>query len=221
MKPVPDRSLKSLNMTWLVMLAVLDMIVVLLFVAPEVIKETTWNQLAVMRGLATTVLPVAVLLLTGLLSHNAKAIVVYWRIKNPMPGCAAFTRHGPADNRIDMVALKKNVGELPIDPAEQNKKWFKLYKMVGDDKAVVEAHKMYLMYRDMAAMSLPLIVLVPIGLYFIGGTKSGLWITATFFAVQFIACCLGARNSGIRFVCNVLSVHSTKKITMAKAPGAA
>ena len=53
MKPVPDRSLKSLNMTWLVMLAVLDMIVVLLFVAPEVIKETTWNQLAVMRGLAT------------------------------------------------------------------------------------------------------------------------------------------------------------------------
>ena len=53
MKPVPDRSLKSLNMTWLVMLAVLDMIVVLLFVAPEVIKETTWNQIAVMRGLAT------------------------------------------------------------------------------------------------------------------------------------------------------------------------
>ena len=53
MKPVPDRSLKSLNMTWLVMLAVLDMIVVVLFVAPEVIKETTWNQLAVMRGLAT------------------------------------------------------------------------------------------------------------------------------------------------------------------------
>ena len=36
-----------------VMLAVLDMIVVLLFVAPEVIKETTWNQIAVMRGLAT------------------------------------------------------------------------------------------------------------------------------------------------------------------------
>ena len=53
MKPVPDRSLKSLNITWLVMLAVLDMIVVVLFVAPEVIKETTWNQLAVMRGLAT------------------------------------------------------------------------------------------------------------------------------------------------------------------------
>ena len=32
MKSDPDRSLKSLNMKWLVMLAVLDMIVVLLFV---------------------------------------------------------------------------------------------------------------------------------------------------------------------------------------------
>jgi hypothetical protein len=218
MKADPDRSLKSLNMKWLVMLVVLDMIVVLLFVAPEVVKDATWNQLVVMRSLATTVLPVAVLLLTGLLSHNVKAILVYWRIKNPMPGCEAFTRHGPADVRIDMAALKKNVGELPTDPAEQNKKWFKLYKIVGDDKPVVEAHKMYLMYRDMAAMSLPLIALVPIGLYFVGATTSGLWITAAFFAVQFVACCLGARNSGTRFVCNVLAVHSTKKVSAAKEP---
>lgn len=220
MKSDPDRSLKSLNMKWLVMLAVLDTIVVLLFVAPEVIKDATWNQLTVMRGLATTVLPVAVLLLTGLLSHNVKAMLVYWRIKSPMPGCAAFTRHGPADVRIDMAALKKNVGELPTDPAEQNKKWFKLYKMVGDDKAVIEAHKAYLMYRDMAAMSLPLIVLVPIGLGFVGALTSGIWIATAFFAVQFVACCLGARNSGIRFVCNVLSVHSTKKVTAVKAPAA-
>lgn len=52
-----------------------------------------------------------------------------------------------------MVALKKNVGELPNEPAEQNKKWFKLYTLVSDKRAVVEAHKLYLMYRDMAAMS--------------------------------------------------------------------
>lgn len=219
MKSNQERSLKSLNMKWLVMLAVLDMIVVLLFVAPEIINDATWNQLAVMRGLATTVLPVLVLLLTGLLSHNVKTILVYWRIKNPMPACEAFTRHGPADVRIDMVALKKNVGALPTDPAEQNKKWYKLYKMVGDDKAVVEAHKMYLMYRDMVAMSLPLIVLVPISLYFSGVTASAVWITAAFFAVQFVACCLGARNNGARFVCSVLSVHSTRKITVAKTSG--
>lgn len=218
MKADPDRSLKAQNMKWLVLLAVLDMIVVFLFVAPEIVKEATWNQLGVMRGLAVTVLPVVVLLLIGLLSHHVKAILVYWRIKNPMPACEAFTRHGPGDIRIDMAALKKIVGELPTDPTEQNRKWFKLYKMVGDDKAVVEAHKMYLMYRDMAAMSLPLIVLVPIGLYFGGATTSALWIAVLFFGMQLAVCSMAARNSGTRLVCTVLSVHSVKKISAAKSP---
>lgn len=218
MKADPDRSLKAQNMKWLVLLAVLDVMVVFLFVASEIIKNATWNQLGVMRGLGVTVLPVVVLLLTGLLSHHVKAILVYWRIKNPMPGCEAFTRHGPGDVRIDMAALKKNVGELPTDPAEQNRKWFKLYKMVGDDKAVVEAHKMYLMYRDMAAMSLPLIVLVPVGLYFGGATTSALWIAASFFGMQLVVFSIAARNSGTRLVCSVLSVHSTKKVSAAKSP---
>lgn len=213
----PDRSLKSLNMKWLVMLASLDILVVLVFLAPEFLKDASWSTVAVMRGLVTALLPVIVLLLTGTLSHETKAQLVYWKLTNPYPGCEAFTRHGPADARIDMVALKKNVGELPIDPGEQNKKWFKLYKMVGDERAVVEAHKLYLMYRDMAAMSLPLIVLVPLGLYFVNAPSSALWTTAALFAVQFVVCCLGAGNAGRRFVCNVLSIHSTKKVSSAKA----
>lgn len=210
--PDSDRSLKSLNMKWLVMLASLDVVIVLLFVAPEFIKDASWGTVAVMRGLVTALLPVIVLLLTGLLSHEVKARLVYWKWANPYPGCAAFSRHGPADDRIDMVALKKNVGDLPSEAAEQNKKWFKLYKLVGDDKAVVEAHKLYLMYRDMATMSLPLVVMVPLGLWLGSAPPSTLWTTALMFAIQFVVCCLGARNSGTRFVCNVLSIHSTKKI---------
>ncbi len=211
-KPDPERSLKSLNMKWLVMLSSLDLVVVLLFVAPEFIKDASLTNVAVMRGLVTALLPVIVLLLTGILSHDIKARLVYWKWTNPYPGCEAFSRHGPTDVRIDMAVLKKNVGDLPTDPAEQNKKWFKLYKLVGDDKAVVEAHKLYLMYRDMAAMSLPLFVLVPLCLWLAGAPVSALWITALVFVIQLVVCCFGARNSGTRFVCNVLSIHSTKKI---------
>lgn len=208
-----DRSLKSLNMKWLVLLASLDVVLVLLFVAPEFVEDASWSAIAAMRGLVTALLPVIVLLLTGMLSHEVKARLVYWKWANPYPGCEAFTRHGPADARIDMVALKKNVGDLPSDAAEQNKKWFKLYKLVGDDKAVVESHKLYLMYRDMATMSLPLVVMVPLGLWFGTASPRTLWITALMFAIQFVVCCLGARNSGTRFVCNVLSIHSTRKIS--------
>lgn len=220
-KADPDRSLKSLNMKWLVMLASLDVLIVLVFVAPEFLKDTSWSTVAVMRGMVTALLPVIVLLLTGMLSHETKAKLVYWKLKNPYPGCEAFTRHGSADARIDMVALKRNVGELPTNPDEQNKKWFKLYKMVGDDRAVIEAHKLYLMYRDMAAMSVPLIALVPAGLYLLNAPPSALWMTAAFFAAQFLLSCFGARNSGTRFVCNVLSIHSTKKVTSPKATAAA
>lgn len=221
MKTNPDRSLKSLNMKWLVMLAVLDLFLVLFFVAPEIIKDATLNQLAVMRSLTTSVLPVVVLLLAGMLSHDTKAIFVYWKLKNAMPGCQAFSRYGPGDIRIDMGALKKHVGELPTDPVEQNKKWFKLYKMVGNDPVVIEAHRMYLLYRDMAAMSLPLIALVPIGMYFVGLSVPTLWSVAAIFLVQFLMCVAAARNSGRRFVCNVLSIHSTKKVTNPKLPAAA
>lgn len=213
MKVNSDRSLKSLNMKWLVMLAVFDMLVVFLFIAPGVIDTTSLSQLTIARGLATTVLPVVLLLITGVLSHDAKAILVYWKIRNVMPGCQAFTKYGSSDLRIDMTALKKNVGVLPTEPTEQNSKWFKLYQMVKTDPAVIEAHKLYLMYRDMAAMSLPLIVLGPLGLFVSGASSVVLWTAAGLFFLQFLVSAVAARNSGVRFVCNVLAIHATKKVT--------
>ncbi len=210
-----DRSLKSLNMKWLVMLAGLDVVAVLLFVAPELVGNASWGTVAVMRGLVALVLPVAVLLLTGMLDHDIKAKLVYWKLKDPYPGCEAFTRHGPADVRVDMVALKKNVGVLPTEPAEQNRKWFKLYLLVENEVAVLEVHKSYLMYRDMAAMSIPLSVLVPAAMFFTGAAQAAVWGSTILFAVQFFVCCVAARHSGKRFVCTVLAIHSTKKVVAA------
>lgn len=212
MKNNTEQSLKSLNLKWLVGLALFDVIVVLLFVVPEIINTATISQLTIARVFGTTVLPVVVLLLTGLLPHDMKAVLVYWRTRDVLPGCQAFSKHSPDDARINMAALKKNVGVLPTEPAEQNTKWFKLYKMVANDPTVVEVHKMYLLYRDMAAMSLPLIVLVPLALYFVGASTAALWIAAGLFVLQFIATVLGARHSGVRFVCNVLAIHSATKV---------
>lgn len=201
--------LKAANMKWLAGLAAFDVAAVLLFVAPGLMEP---NTLALLRAGSATALPVLVLLLTGLLSHEAKARLVFWKITNPQPGSAAFTTHAPADARIDMKALAKNVGALPTEPREQNAKWYKLYRLVGDDPAVSEAHKLYLMYRDMAAMSLFLVPLVPAALWYAGGSIGSLWAAAGLFAVQYLVCALGARHSGTRFVCNVLAVHSTRKV---------
>lgn len=216
MSTTSSRTLKPLNMKWLVLLAVLDVVVILFFVAPELIDGIPLTKLAVIRALGTAALPVVVLLLTGLLPANVKAMLVFWKVTNPLPGSQAFTKHGPADARINMAALKKNVGALPTDPAEQNAKWYGLYKLVADDVAVVEAHKLFLMYRDMAAMSLPLIVLVPLGLRLAGAGGMEAWIAVGAFLAQYLATALSGRHSGVRFVCNVLAVHSTRKVAGAR-----
>ena len=73
-----DRSLKSLNMKWLVALASLDVAVVLAFLTPELISGSAWDNVAAARALSGALLPVVVLLLTGALSHQVKAKLVYW-----------------------------------------------------------------------------------------------------------------------------------------------
>lgn len=222
MKSNGERSLKSLNMKWLVLLAAADVLFVLLFVAPDLLNGVTLTQIGVGRVLTTTMMPVVVLLIVNVLPHDVKSMLVYWRPLGVLPGCEAFTKYGPRDPRIDMAALKKNVGALPRESTEQNSKWYKLYKQVPNEPEVQEAHKLFLMYRDMAALSLPLMALVPLSLNVAGVSNSSLALAAGLFVVQYLLTALSARWSGIRFVCNVLAIHSARKITTAtpKQPAA-
>lgn len=70
-------------MKWLVMLPGLDILILLVFVAPEFLRDASLSTVAIMRGLVTALLPVVVLLLTGMLSHETKAKLVYWKVTNP------------------------------------------------------------------------------------------------------------------------------------------
>lgn len=216
MKNNGERSLKSLNMKWLVLLAAADVLFVLLFVAPDLLNGVTLTQIGIGRVLTTTVMPVVVLLIVNILPHDVKSMLVYWKPLGVLPGCEAFTKYGPRDPRIDMVALKKNVGALPTDSTEQNSKWYKLYKQVPNEPEVQEAHKLFLMYRDMAVLSLPLVALVPLSLNVAGVSNSTLALAAGLFVIQYLLTALSARWSGIRFVCNVLAIHSARKIAQTK-----
>jgi hypothetical protein len=211
-----ERSLKSLNMKWLVLLGVADALAVLFFLAPELVNGVSLTQVGVGRVLTATVMPVIVLLVVNVLPHDIKAALVYWKPRGVLPGSECFTKYGPADPRIDMAALKKNVGALPTEAAEQNAKWYKLYKQVSGEPEVAEAQKLFLMYRDMAVMSVALFAFVPAALFALRTASDAPWLAAGFFAVQYIVTALSARWSGIRFVCNVLAVHSASKISTPK-----
>lgn len=216
-----ERSLKSQNLAWHVALATADAIVLALFVAPELITSATTTQLGLYRALGAAVLPIVVLLLMNVLSSNFKAMFVYWKPYGWLPGCEAFTKYGPADHRVDIVQLKKNVGAWAKEPKEQNSKWYKLYKRVETVPEVAYAQKDFLMYRDMAVLSLSLVVLVPLGLYVAEASTKALWVATGLFLVQYVLTAISARNTGERFVCNVLAVHSAKEVTSARVPSAA
>lgn len=213
-----SKSLKSEYQKWLWMLATADLLVVLLALAPGVPSNASLAQLGNWRLLTTVIVPIGVLLLVNVLPHKVKCMLVYWKPYGWLPGCEVFSKFAPEDFRIDMANLARNVGPLPVAAGAQNARWYQLYKQVESQAEVWEVHRSFLMYRDMATLSLPFIGLAPLCLYFAGASKDAQLIGASIFLVQFFLTALSARWSGIRFVCNVLAVHSIQKAAGAVAP---
>lgn len=160
---------------------------------------------------ATTILlPLPAWLLSTLLPSNIKEILVFWRIKDPLPGSQAFTIHAPADNRINLDKLEEKIGKFPKCKKEQNALWYKLYRQVRSDISVISSHKSYLLFREICAISAILTFVVPAFLYFSNENCSTILISFFIFAIQYILTSIGAKNSGIRFVRNVLAVYSSQ-----------
>lgn len=205
-----DKTLKSQNLKWLWSVVAVDALALALIASPEILSPASVRSLAWVRLLAAGVAPVVVLLLTSLLSADAKAVIVFWRAKETLPGHRAFSVYAPSDSRINIDALRKNVGSFPDDPREQNTLWFKLYKKVESEVTVAQAHRHYLLFRDLAAMSLLLAPIATLALYLGGAASPATSIAFALLCTQYAATALAGRNNGIRFVTNVLTLHSVK-----------
>lgn len=208
-----QKSLKAEYQKWLWLLALADLALILLFLVPGFPTDGNLMELGNWKLVTTVVVPIGILLIVNVLPHKLKCMLVYWRPYGWLPGCEVFSKFAPDDPRIDMIALSKNVGPLPSESSEQNSRWYQLYKKVENEPEITEAHRSFLMYRDMAALSLPFVGLTPICLYFAGAAPAAQWISAIVFAIQFVLTALSARWSGIRFVCNVIAVHSARKVS--------
>jgi len=211
-----SRTLKGRNLAWLVATLVLDVLIILVLAFHTAIQDLTPTAIAIARTSLTVLLPIPVLILSSLISADHKAILVFWRFKFPLPGSRAFSVYAPADHRIDLTKLKKHVGEFPVAPRGQNAKWYSLYKQVDSDPSVVDSHKNYLLFRDIAAMSLLLAPVLLVAMHFIGVDTSRILISAALFLCQYLITAFSARTTGIRFVQNVLAVHASRKVTASR-----
>jgi len=211
-----SKTLKYRNLAWLVATLVLDVLVLLVIAFHTAMENLTPTTVMAIRASLTALLPVPVLIFSSLVSANFKAVLVFWRFRHPLPGARAFSVHAVADPRIDLVALRKNIGEFPTTERDQNVKWYGLYRLVDLDPSVVDSHKNFLLFRDLAAMSLLLVAAVPAAMYFAGIDGARMQTSATLFLGQYLLTAFAARTAGIRFVQNVLAVHSSRKVSGSK-----
>lgn len=157
-------------------------------------------------GIALIVTSVA----NGLLSANTKARLVFLRWRHPLPGSRAFSKLAAQDPRIDLVRLKKLLGnKMPNGPEEENRIWFRFYKELEHDKAVLDVHRDFLFTRDYTALStLFLVIFGGAALYLDRAKVSGTY--AALLLVQLLIVRQAASTYGNRFVCTVLARKSAK-----------
>lgn len=206
-----SRPLKAQNAPWIWGVVLADAVAIIAFAYPATLTEATVSFNAILRMLAASLAPVVVLLLTSLLTSDAKATLVFWRVRDALPGHRAFSLHAQRDSRIDLDTLEKNVGKFPESPRDQNSTWYRLYKKVESDISVTLAHRNYLLFRDIAGVSLVLLPVAVVTLYSIGARGASLWFAAALFGGQYVATAIAAGNHGVRLVTNVLALHSSKR----------
>lgn len=167
-----------------------------------------WHRVTAKDGILVAIMPILAIVLSGVFSDTWKARLVFWKWRHPLPGCRVFSELLATDYRINKAALAEKLGPYPQEPDKQNALWFELYKKHGGVEKVHEAHKIYLLTRDMASIATLFVILFPLGVF----AENFDWKVAAMYAValllEYVLIAMSARNYGSRFVLNVLVEES-------------
>lgn len=145
--------------------------------------------------------------LNGQLDPNAaKARLVFLRWHDALPGHRAFSRYMQVDSRIDPVHVENLVGSpLPTDAAQQNRVWYRLYKIVENDPAVLQVHGDFLLTRDYTGLSVLFIIFYGTAGLFAAPSRRVAVIYLGVLLLQYLVVRQAASRYGIRMVTTVLA----------------
>jgi hypothetical protein len=214
---VTRAALKAQNVPWIWAVVAADALTLAALAFPASLDQAA-SLLVGSRIAGMSIAPVAVLLLTSLLPSEIKASLVFWRVRDVLPGHRAFSVYAHTDPRIDVERLRAGVGAFPEQPREQNTLWYRLFKKLDGQAEVAQAHRHFLLFRDLAALSLLLAVIAPLVLHFLGAAPTAAWLAAGLLGVQYAATAIAARFHGVGLVCNVLALHGAADAPKAARP---
>lgn len=189
------------------------------FLAPSAILYTlfgaylwngSWPTLSVMqeKSASFAFMGIAAMLVQDLIPKPIKECLVFWRLKDRMPGHRAFNRKALFNPQIDAQRIP-NIGELTGAPADlQQREFYKLYKSVAEVRSVAHFSQRYIAWRDLSALLVILgIVSIPV-LYTFDSSRSlpvGLVLSGSAFIVYLLTA-FAARNVANGLVVHVLSL---------------
>ncbi len=156
------------------------------------------------------IFPLTKLVLMGMIPDSIRDKLIHWRYRHPLPGSRAFSDIATNDSRIDLENLAFTYGNLPIDPKEQNKLFYKIYKSVEDCVGVLHTHRLYLATRDCSSMTFILFFFLTPLIYLTTYNLEKTFYYGLAMVVLFGAFSYAAQNYSIRFVQNALAEGSSK-----------
>ncbi len=166
-----------------------------------------FKSILTFRSSGILVAPLILFVLNGIISSNQKSILVFWRIKHPLPGSRAFSFHGGRDARIDINRLEQLYGILPVTPENQNSLWYKIYRKNSLEVSVYQSQKDFLLARDLVSLAFLYIICAGLPMLFIATWPLRLYYLF-FLLAEYLILVRIAQNHGRRFVTNVLAVES-------------
>jgi hypothetical protein len=148
---------------------------------------------------------VLMLTLQEVFPRSIKEVLVFWRLRQRLPGCRAFTEIAPKDPRIDPTDLAVLLPSQAMTASEQNALWYRWLKATESDPAIADNHRRYLILRDSAVL-LALLVVVTLALMLWPPVSPNrpLLLAGGLFALYLLVA-TAARNAAIRLVGNVIA----------------
>lgn len=146
-----------------------------------------------------------VLVAQELLPRGAKEVIIFWRWRDRLPGCRAFSHHAKHDARIDQSALTSLLSHNPMTPTEQNVLWYGWLNSLEKDQAIADNHHRVLALRDSAVLIFLLVLISPLIILAPGQTWQGAAILTAVCAASYLVTRFAASNAAVRLVGNVVA----------------
>lgn len=205
-----QKSLKSQNQKYLILFSLAHIAIFISCILKGNVSlhdmNITWGILTKPKSIYIGAMPIIIYMLNGFITANVKAVLVFWKLNNPLPACRAFSKYAYQDPRIDLGALEEKYIQLPSLPIEQNQLWYSMLKKHDNNTVVRDSHKVFLLMRDITAIH---VILSVMQVLYIFATDSVSSIYSVALLAIYVLLAFSAQNYGKRFVCNVLAIESS------------